>query len=1061
MTINRKFNLTNQLVLIIVLFISIGLQAQTTHTVINTNNSGTGSLRAAAASAIAGDIIRFNPSLIASGSDSIVLTTGEIAFGSKGIIIKGLYNATDTLSISGNNSSRIFSFFGAGRVVLDSLVLKNGNSSVGGGAIYRNQCSDTLFVRNSKLSGNTASDGGGIYSYSPYSSNPSSVTVTNSTLFGNSASSGDGGGIYSYSYSLSSSSSVTVINSTLSGNTAYNDGGGVFSSSLGLSTSSMSFVTVTNSTLAGNTASIGDGGGVFSNSASSFSTTSFSTSSVTVASSTISGNTSYDGGGIYSSSYSSAAISSSLVTITNSTLSGNSATNVGGGIYSNPNSFSFSDPSIITISSSIIAENGSNISGIFNSHPPTITSSGYNIFSDMLTGTIGSDSTSITAAQLNLQSLAFNGGSTQTMLPGTGSVAIDNGNPNDNSDAQNGPIVGIRDVGAAQSCSIGVSTIYVSDCSSYTVPSGNSTYTQSGVYVDTVTAGCGADSIININLTINNGTTSTINTSACGSYTSPSGNHVWTSSNTYVDTIPNSASCDSIITINLTILNSTTSTINATACGSYTSPSGTYVWTSSNTYLDTIPNAVNCDSIITVNLTINSTTSTINATACNSYTSPSGTYVWTSSNTYLDTIPNAANCDSIITVNLTINTTTSILSEAACVSYTSPSGNHIWTSSNTYMDTIPNSNNCDSIITINLTINYPTNSTITETACNSYTSPSGNHVWTSSNTYMDTITNTANCDSIITINLTVFNSTTSTMTVTACDSFTSPSGNYIWTSSNTYLDTIPNASNCDSIITINLTVNNSSQFTDVISACNPIAWIDGNTYSTSNNTATHTLLNATGCDSIVTLDFTLLQASSSTDLISSCSPITWIDGITYNQSTTSPVYTMSNSQGCDSVITLDLTILGPDTSVIRNYLTLTAQASNATYQWIDCDNGVITGETNASFTATVNGNYQVEVTENGCVDTSACIAIANVGVQEAELIGVSLYPNPTVEVLNINKGSNNSLEIIITNSAGVTVYQSSSKDQITTINMAKMASGIYMVILKNEIGMKIEKVVRR
>jgi predicted outer membrane repeat protein len=1070
MTINRKFNLVKKLVLITVLFISIGLQAQTTHTVLNTNDTGTGSFRAAAASAVAGDIIRFNPNLIASGSNSIVLTSGEIAFGSKGVTIKGLYNSTDTLSISGNNSSGILSFFGAGRIVLDSLVLKNGNNSGSGGAISRYNCTDTLFVSNSLITGNTAYSGGGIYSNSSSSSTSStySISVTNSTISGNSASN-SGGAIYSNAYDYAS---IIITNSKLSGNSATNDGGAVYCKS----TSSDS-VSVTNSTISGNTAT--SGGGIYS-----LSTAYYNFSSVGVINSTISGNTaSFKGAGIYAYSYSGCAVGvtnstvsgntaavdgggiysysssyyTSAVTVINSTISGNSAATSGGGIFS----FSLTGLSIIIASSSIVAENGTNSSGIYNSQTSTIQSAGYNIFSDSPTGINPFDSVNTTSLQLNLQGLAFNGGSTQTRLPGVGSIAIGNGDPNDNSDAQNGPISGRRNIGAAHTCLTVLSTISVSTCSSYTVPSGNSTYTQSGVYVDTLSATCGADSILTINLTINNGTTSTLTETACNSYTSPSGNYVWTSSNTYMDTIPNAANCDSIITINLTIINSTTSTINATACTSYTSPSGAYEWTSSNTYLDTIPNAVNCDSVITVNLTINSTTSTINATACNSYTSPSGNHVWTSSNTYLDTIPNFANCDSIITVNLIINATTSVLNESACVSYTSPSGNHIWTSSNTYMDTIPNSNNCDSIITINLTINYPTNSTITAIACNNYTSPSGNYVWTSSNTYMDTITNAANCDSIITINLTVLNSTTSTMTVTACDSFTSPSGNYVWTSSNTYMDTITNAANCDSIITLILTINNSNQVTDVISDCNPITWIDGNTYSASNNTATHTLLNATGCDSLVTLDFTLLQSSSSTELISSCSPITWIDGITYNQTTNSPVFTIPNSQGCDSVITLDLTILGPDTAVIRNFLTLTAQASNATYQWIDCNNGVITGETSASYTATVNGNYQVEITKNGCVDSSACFAIANVGVQEAELIGVSIYPNPTVEVLNMDKGSNSSLEITITNSAGVRVHQSISKDQITTINMSKMATGIYVVILKNEMGMKIEKVVKR
>lgn len=99
-------------------------------------------------------------------------------------------------------------------------------------------------------------------------------------------------------------------------------------------------------------------------------------------------------------------------------------------------------------------------------------------------------------------------------------------------------------------------------------------------------------------------TSSTINVSTCGTYTVPSGDETYTSTGTYHDTIPNAASCDSIIMINLTILGNTTSTINPIACGSYTVPSGDETYTVSGTYMDTIPNINGCDSIITINLTL-------------------------------------------------------------------------------------------------------------------------------------------------------------------------------------------------------------------------------------------------------------------------------------------------------------------------------------------------------------------------------------------------------------------------------------------------------------------------
>jgi hypothetical protein len=99
-------------------------------------------------------------------------------------------------------------------------------------------------------------------------------------------------------------------------------------------------------------------------------------------------------------------------------------------------------------------------------------------------------------------------------------------------------------------------------------------------------------------------TTNTINVSACETYTVPSNDETYVTSGTYMDTIPNAAMCDSIITINLTIKHNTTNTISPVACGSYTVPSTDETYMVSGTYMDTIANAAGCDSILTINLTI-------------------------------------------------------------------------------------------------------------------------------------------------------------------------------------------------------------------------------------------------------------------------------------------------------------------------------------------------------------------------------------------------------------------------------------------------------------------------
>ena len=187
--------------------------------------------------------------------------------------------------------------------------------------------------------------------------------------------------------------------------------------------------------------------------------------------------------------------------------------------------------------------------------------------------------------------------------------------------------------------------------------------------------------------------------------------------------------------------------------------------------------------------------------------------------------------------------------------------------------------------------------------------------------------------------------------------------------------------------------------TDVQIACGNFTWIDGNTYTASNDTATFIVANSSGCDSVVTLDLTLLNSSVATDVQTACESYTWIDGNVYTSSNNTATFNLTNAAGCDSVVTLDLTINAvSDLTTSVNGLTITANNNNGTYQWIDCDNNdaPLANETGQSFTVTTNGNYAVIITENGCSDTSACVNMSTVSIDESDnALQVLLYPNPT------------------------------------------------------------------
>lgn len=300
-------------------------------------------------------------------------------------------------------------------------------------------------------------------------------------------------------------------------------------------------------------------------------------------------------------------------------------------------------------------------------------------------------------------------------------------------------------------CSTTYASITTTSCGDYTSPSGK-IITSSSVFNDTITNSKWCDSVITINLTINSNSTSTLSPAVCNAYTSPSGNYTWNVSGNYKDTIPNAAGCDSIININLTV-NATYSTIDTTVCDSYITPSG-YLKNSTGIFNDTISNGQGCDSIITIDLTVNQTTfGNFSVTVCDSFVSPSGN-IWKNSGLYTDVIQNQSGCDSIIDIILTVNSSTfSTIDTIVCDSYITPGG-FLKNTTGVFNDTISNSNGCDSIITIDLTVNETTYASISPAACDSFISPSGN-IWYSSGLYTDVIPNANGCDSIISVNLTV------------------------------------------------------------------------------------------------------------------------------------------------------------------------------------------------------------------------------------------------------------------------------------------------------------------
>ena len=188
---------------------------------------------------------------------------------------------------------------------------------------------------------------------------------------------------------------------------------------------------------------------------------------------------------------------------------------------------------------------------------------------------------------------------------------------------------------------------------------------------------------------------------------------------------------------------------------------------------------------------------------------------------------------------------------------------------------------------------------------------------------------------------------------------------------------------------------------------------------------------------------------SSTETITNCGPYTWIDGQTYFSTTSLPSYTLNASNGCDSVVYLDLTVNNIDLSVTDNSPTLSANQVNATYQWLDCDNSftAVVGQTNPDFTAAVNGNYAAEISYNNCIDTTACYLVSNVALCQQCNDEIQVFPNPVNDILNFtNLIHSKEIEIRIIDASERLIL----KTNTNPVSLGSIKKGTYYTIVNSK-----------
>jgi hypothetical protein len=191
-----------------------------------------------------------------------------------------------------------------------------------------------------------------------------------------------------------------------------------------------------------------------------------------------------------------------------------------------------------------------------------------------------------------------------------------------------------------------------------------------------------------------------------------------------------------------------------------------------------------------------------------------------------------------------------------------------------------------------------------------------------------------------------------------------------------------------------------------------------------------------------------------TDVQAACDQYTWIDGNTYTSNNNSATAQITSVAGCDSTVTLNLTITAVNVGVTVTGNTLSANMSGAQYQWVDCNNNFqpVFGATQSSFTPASSGSYAVEVSSNGCSDMSTCYFVNTVGFDELQDGNdIEIFPNPSNGNFQIrSKQLLYRTSIRVLNELGVLVFDKVVEGSESIDFDLNQPAGVYFIELIDE-----------
>lgn len=294
-------------------------------------------------------------------------------------------------------------------------------------------------------------------------------------------------------------------------------------------------------------------------------------------------------------------------------------------------------------------------------------------------------------------------------------------------------------------------------CPNDSLSFGDQLLTQTGIYRDTLIAVNGCDSIIELDLLVHPMMETQLSQRICEGEVFPFGGQMLSTAGIYWDTLSTSFGCDSLIQLVLEVLSIPSLSYTEAICANDTLIFGDQVLSQAGIYSDTLTTETGCDSIIELNLLVHPMVETQELqTICEGETFPFGGRTLSTSGIYRDTLSTSFGCDSLVQLTLEVLSSISLsYSEMICAHDSFLFSDQVLRQPGIYRDTLMATNGCDSIIELDLLVHPAIETQVSQTICEGEFFSFGGELLGISGIYRDTLDSAVNCDSVVVLQLAV------------------------------------------------------------------------------------------------------------------------------------------------------------------------------------------------------------------------------------------------------------------------------------------------------------------